>query len=156
MKTLIVGLGNVILGDEGVGIYIAEEIAKRIGTHETIKVVRTSWGGLNLLDFFENMNRVIVVDAVKNYRGIPGEMHKLIIEELSNVKLSSFTNGVDLQTAVEIGKNAGRHIPEKIDIFAVEVKDAVTYEAHLTPQIAEKVGDYAEKIIGSITSNMGV
>ena len=50
MKTVVVGLGNVILGDEGVGIYVAEEIAKRIGTHESVKIVRTSWGGLNLLD----------------------------------------------------------------------------------------------------------
>ena len=150
MKTLVVGLGNIILGDEGVGIYVAEEIAKRIGTHESVKVVRTSWGGLNLLDFFDNIDRVIIIDAVKNYRGIPGEIHKLIVEELTNVRLSSFTNGVDLKTAVEIGKNAGRHIPKKIDIYAVEVKDAVTYEANLSPRIAGKVPGYAEKIIDSI------
>lgn len=150
MKTLVVGLGNVILGDEGVGIYVAEEIAKRIGTHESIKVVRTSWGGLNLLDFFDGVDRVIVIDAVKNFRGVPGELHKLIVEELTNVKLSSFTNGVDLKTAVEIGKNAGRHIPKKIDIYAIEVKDGVTYEANLSPQIAGKVAGYAEKIINTI------
>jgi hydrogenase maturation protease len=152
MKTLVVGLGNVILGDEGVGIYIAEEIAKRIGTHESVKVVRTSWGGLNLLDFFDGVDRVIVIDAVKNFRGVPGEIHKLIVEELANVKLSSFTNGVDLKTAVEIGKNAGRHIPKKIDIYAVEVKEGVIYEANLSDQIATKVPGYAEKIISTIVS----
>jgi hydrogenase maturation protease len=152
MKTLVVGLGNVILGDEGVGIYIAEEIAKRIGTHESVKVVRTSWGGLNLLDFFDGIDRVIIIDAVKNYRGIPGEIHKLIVEELTNVKLSSFTNGVDLKTAVDIGKNAGRHIPKKIEIYAIEVKEDITYEASLSPHIAEKVSGYAEKIIATIVT----
>lgn len=152
MKTLVVGLGNVILGDEGVGIYVAEEIARRIGTHESVKIMRTSWGGLNLLDYFDSYDRVIVIDAVKNYRGIPGELHRLMVEELTNVKLSSFTNGVDLRTAVEIGKNAGRHIPKKIDIYAVEVKEGVTYEANLSPQIAGRVPGYAEKIIGTIVN----
>ena len=150
MKTLIIGLGNAILKDEGVGIRIADEISKLIGTHESVKVIKTSWAGLNLLDFFDAYERVVIIDSVRNYKGFDGEMHKLIIEELTNVRLNSFASGVDLKTTIELGKNLGRHIPGKIDIYAVEIKVGVIYEEGLSSRIEKKLPEYAARIIKSI------
>ncbi|TET24470.1 MAG: hydrogenase maturation protease, partial [Candidatus Cloacimonadota bacterium] len=142
MKTLIIGLGNAILKDEGVGIRVVDEISKLIGTHESVKVIKTSWAGLNLLDFFYGYERVVIIDSVRNYKGFDGEMHKLIVEELTNARLNSFASGVDLKTTLELGKNLGRYIPRKIDIYAVEIKAGVIYEEGLSSRIEKKLPEY--------------
>ena len=49
MKTLVLGMGNPILGDDGIGFYIAQELAKEIND-ENIDVKDTSVNGLNLLE----------------------------------------------------------------------------------------------------------
>jgi hydrogenase maturation protease len=60
--TLILGIGNVALGDEGFGVHVARQM-KGIGLPETIKVQEGGVAGFDLLGSFQDIDRIIVVDV---------------------------------------------------------------------------------------------
>ncbi|MEJ2047740.1 MAG: hydrogenase maturation protease, partial [Dehalococcoidia bacterium] len=61
MRTLILGIGNSILGDDGVGIRVARQL-DRLVKDKNIDVVEANVDGLNLLDFILEYGRLIVID----------------------------------------------------------------------------------------------
>lgn len=64
MKTLVLGLGNVLLQDEGVGVRAVERLQHHIDLPSDVEVLDGGTLGLELLSRFEGVERLIVVDAV--------------------------------------------------------------------------------------------
>ncbi len=65
MKTLVVGLGNPILTDDGVGVKVAYEVEKVVSatSREDIDVIEASAGGLRLMELMIGYDRLILIDA---------------------------------------------------------------------------------------------
>ena len=76
MRTLVVGLGNPILTDEGVGICVVEELANHAKLPD-VDLAEACVGGLRLLDTLAGYERVILVDAIQTRGGTPGEIYRL-------------------------------------------------------------------------------
>ncbi|MDD4874743.1 MAG: hydrogenase maturation protease [Dehalococcoidales bacterium] len=62
-KTMVLGIGNVIMGDEGFGLYVIRRL-KEIGMPENIKLEEGGVGGFNLLNDLEGIKQLIVVDIM--------------------------------------------------------------------------------------------
>jgi hydrogenase maturation protease len=65
VKTLVLGLGNVLMGDEGIGVYVVREVEK----HELpagVDCLDGGTGGFTLLEPLENADRIIIVDAASD------------------------------------------------------------------------------------------
>ncbi|RMF57894.1 MAG: hydrogenase maturation protease, partial [Calditrichaeota bacterium] len=62
MKTLILGIGNVLMGDEGVGVHAVKYIEEN-GLFENVDVLEGGTGGFHLLEYFQKYDRVILIDA---------------------------------------------------------------------------------------------
>ena len=62
-KTLVLGVGNLLMGDEGVGIRVVRRLEERLSDPGT-EIVDGGTGGLHLLEYFLDRDRVILVDAV--------------------------------------------------------------------------------------------
>jgi hydrogenase maturation protease len=61
-KTLILGLGNVLMGDEGVGVHVVRALAGRCLPHD-VECLDGGTGGFVLLEPLQNANRIILIDA---------------------------------------------------------------------------------------------
>jgi hydrogenase maturation protease len=61
-KTLVLGLGNVLLGDEGVGVYVVREVEKRT-PGPNVECLDGGTGGMVLLEPLENAGRIVLIDA---------------------------------------------------------------------------------------------
>ncbi|GAH17016.1 unnamed protein product [marine sediment metagenome] len=72
MKTLILGLGNPILSDDGVGFCVAGELRGRLSQQE-VTVMETSMTGLSLLDLLAGYDRAIIIDAIQAVGGKAGQ-----------------------------------------------------------------------------------
>jgi hydrogenase maturation protease len=72
-KTVILGVGNVLLSDEGVGIHVVQELMK-MALPPTVEVIEGGTGGFGLLDIVTEADRLIVIDAVKG-DGEPGTIY---------------------------------------------------------------------------------
>lgn len=73
---LILGLGNILLGDEGLGVRAAERLAERFELPDGIDVIDGGTTGFDLIEVLADREKVIVLDAVDDDAG-PGALVRL-------------------------------------------------------------------------------
>lgn len=145
MKTLVLGMGNTILTDDGVGIEIAHRLKEK---KPELDVVETSEAGLALLDFIVGYDRLIIVDSVKTEAGRPGELYKIEMGAMRPTSHLTSLHGVDIATAFELGRKLGYKMPQRVSIYAVEVKDSASFGEECTEEVGGKLSLITEQIIG--------
>jgi hydrogenase maturation protease len=147
MKTLLIGLGNPILTDDGVGILVAREVKRQLSS---VEFLEASLAGISLLEDIAGYDRVVIIDSIKTGKGALGEMYKLRLEDLGKVAAPSFAHGVGLRTAIELGKRLGYIIPESLEIYAIEVKDNTTFHEGCTSEIETRIPELAQRIVKNL------
>jgi len=145
MKTLILGMGNPILTDDGVGIKIAQRLKER---KPELEVIETSEAGLALLDLMVGYDKLIVIDSIITGKGEPGELYKLEMEALKPAAELSSSHGIDIATTYEIGQRLGYKMPEQISLYAVEIEDNTTFGEECTGEVEGRIPFITEQIIG--------
>jgi len=140
MKTLVLGIGNPLLGDDGVGFHIAQELANGI-KDENIDVKDASIDGLNLIELIIGYDKVIIIDAIMTENGEVGETYKFRPEDIARtVHATTSPHHANLATAIEIGKKyLAEQMPEKIVVIAVEVKEVTRVTEEMTERVKEAV-----------------
>jgi hydrogenase maturation protease len=145
MNTLILGMGNSILTDDGVGIKIARKLKER---EPELEVIETSEAGIALLDFIVGYDKLIIIDSIKTEKGKPGELYRLGMDALKPAANLSSSHGIDIATACEIGQGLGYKMPKYISIYAVEIEDNTTFGEECTGEVEGRIPFIAEQIIG--------
>ncbi|OOH90578.1 hydrogenase 2 maturation endopeptidase [Pasteurellaceae bacterium 15-036681] len=84
MKPLILGVGNILLSDEGVGVRVVQELEKNPLFAPYFDVVDGGSCGMELLDCIANRNHLIIIDAVLANK----EAGKIVV--LHNEKIPTF------------------------------------------------------------------
>jgi len=122
MKTIVLGIGNLILGDDGVGVHVANELKKCINS-PNITVDEAITGGMNLLDLILGYEKAIIIDAVKSKDSKPGEVKRIDISDFTTMH-SCNPHDVSLIEAIEMAKKLGEDkIPKEIIIIGVMMKE---------------------------------
>jgi hydrogenase maturation protease len=143
MKTLVLGLGNELISDDGLGLLVVRRLKEENGSRA--EFIECSMSGMALLELFVGYDRAIVVDAVKTGREIPGTIYELKPEDLGPVFAPSpHYSGLPelLDTAAQLGLD----FPSEIKIFAMEVLDPYTIGGGLTKPVEEALGNLVDKI----------
>jgi hydrogenase maturation protease len=135
MSTRIIGLGNSILTDDGVGIYAVREVRRLLNKNELdpgIDIVETEVGGFDLMELMAGWKRVILVDSIQ-FEGLrPGTVRRIRPEDLhTSLRLRS-VHDIDLPTVLELGRRLGLSMPEEISIFGIQAEDALALGESLT------------------------
>lgn len=146
MKTLVLGLGNPILSDDGVGIRVAEELEGKVDPQK-VTVMETSMAGLDLLDMLAGYDRAIIIDAIQTVGGQAGDIYQLEPGALDSTQHAASPHDVNFATALELGKRLGLPLPQQIVIFAIEVADASTFSEECTPEVRVAIPGCVEMII---------
>jgi len=158
VKTLIVGLGNPILGDDGVGWHIARTLLQRLQEgsfeFEQPEINCLSLGGLSLMENLVGFDRVILIDAINNGRGPLGSVYQLSLEDLPNPYSGHTGSAHDtsLQTALEMGRSLGLNLPNSIQVIAIEAQIDLTFSENLSPPVAKAVPLAVELILEELAS----
>ena len=138
MKTLVLGLGNTILSDDGVGIRVAQELKNRL-EREDVTVVEASVAGLDMLDLLTPHDKAIIVDAIQTRGGKVGQIYRFEPEAFVATEHASSPHDMNLATALELGRRLGIPLPKEISIFAVEVEDVTTFSETCTPVVEQAI-----------------
>ena len=146
MKTLVLGMGNPILSDDGVGLRIAAELEGRVDRQE-VTVAETSLAGLGLLDLLTGYDRAIVIDAIQTVGGEAGQVYRFTPEALQVTRHAGTTHDVDFATALELGKVLGLDMPQQIIIYAVEVRDVSSFSEECSPEVKRAIPACVEMVI---------
>ena len=144
MRTLILGIGNPILTDDGVGIRIAQKLKEEKPYLDTIE---TSEAGMALLDLIVGYDKLIIVDSIITKKGKPGDLYRLELEDLKPMMNSSSSHSIDIATAIKIGERLGYKLPGSVSIYAVEIKDNTTFGERCTQEVEKRIPSIAKQII---------
>ena len=146
MKTLVLGLGNPILSDDGVGIKVVHEVANQLNSPQ-VTVAETSGAGLSLLDSIVGYDKVIIIDAIQTKKGQAGQIFRMGTENFSLTKHLSSPHQINLVTALELGKMLNLAMPQKITIFAVEAKDVTSFSEKCTPEVEQAIPEVVKMVL---------
>ena len=140
MKKIVIGLGNPILGDDGVGWKVAEEVKKRLPEALSVDVEFLSLGGISLMEHLIGYDKAILIDAFKSdeARGSVLVMH---LEDLPNYSAFHTTSMHDtsLQNAIEMGRDMGAKLPQHIMIVGIITEQNFEFSEILTPEVQAAV-----------------
>lgn len=152
-STLVLGIGNEILTDDGIGPRLILEL-KKVMDHPHVTFMTGTIGGLEILELIRGYAKVIIIDAIKTKEGIPGTIYRFTPTDfketlhLSNFHDLSFLSALDLAVKMEIT------IPKKIDIIAIEIVEDLIFSNEFSPAISKKyktiirdVSDLVEKMV---------
>lgn len=151
VKTLVLGVGNPILSDDGVGIHIARELMRR--DLRGIVVDELAASGLELLDVIRGYDKVVIIDAIQTKGGKPGDLHILEEKDFEKSIHGSSPHGINIATALALGRKlVPKEMPREVVFFAVEAKDLVNVSESLTPELKEAVPTIIDRIVRELSS----
>ncbi len=159
MKTLLLGLGNPILTDDGIGVYVVRAVADRwtgvarsAGT--SVEFQEACVGGLRLLEVIVGYERLILVDAILTPDGVPGQIYRLTPDDLRTSLHAGSTHDLSFQGALAWGRQIGMVLPppESISMIAIEAEDVLTFGEALTPAVAAALLDAVDTVLGELAT----
>ncbi len=158
MKTILVGLGNPILTDDGVGVKIAYEVEKALlpNIPKDLTITEASVGGLRLMELLIGYDRVILVDAIiRRDNSRVGTVHHMTLDDLRNItptQHSSSPHDTSLVTALDTGAIMGFHLPNEFSIYAIEVENILDFSEDPTPAVAAVIPKVTAAILEELKS----
>ncbi|MCL4249858.1 MAG: hydrogenase maturation protease [Anaerolineae bacterium] len=149
MKTLVIGLGNPILTDDGVGIYAVRALREMLPPDVPVDVVELSVGGLRLMETMVDYDRVILIDALWAPADRRGEVLVFDARDMPETLNTRSTHDADLPTALRIGRALGAHLPEDADIqiVAITAYDVLDFCEQPSPPVLEAIPLACEAVL---------
>ncbi len=148
MKTLVLGLGNILLSDEGVGIHVVRLLRERYEFPQEVEVMDGGTLGLDLLPYVEDAQRLLIVDAVQ-MDAPPGTVLRLEGEEVMAIfrmQISPHQMGVhDLLAAARL---LDRY-PDQVVLWGVQPA-VLDVGLELSPSVAAQVETLAHNVLAEL------
>jgi len=134
VKTLIVGVGNPVLSDDGVGIYAARMLMGR--GIEGVSIEELPASGLELLDMVLDHDRVVIIDAIQTKGGTPGDHYILTEEDFKHTVHGTSPHGFNIATALAMGRKVvPDRMPDEVFFVAIEAEDVENFREGMTPRV---------------------
>ncbi len=142
---VVVGLGNTLMADEGIGCVIASRFLSQQEKYPGVEFIDAGTGGMSLLHIISGRGKVIIIDcAIMGTE--PGTIKRFTPEEAKSVKqLSNYSlHEGDVLKIIEMARKLGQY-PEQIIIFGIEPQRIETGR-QLSERLSAKLTEYTKII----------
>lgn len=145
---MIMGVGNLLLTDEGFGIHTIQLMEERYEFPQNVSLVDGGVLGLNLLGVISEADHLIVIDAIKNGEA-PGSMYRIDGKAIpERVRAKNSLHQVDLLETLTLCQALDK-TPETV-ILGVEPEDIESLSIDLTPTTKVKVENIIEMVLAEL------
>ena len=145
---MILGVGNILLSDDGVGIRVIEKLDKEYDFPDNVSVIDGGVLGINLFGVISSADYLIIVDTVLN-NGKPGDLHRLTGKDIpARIRAKNSLHEVDLVESITLFQLMD-HSPETV-IIGIEPEDIETMNPELTDIVREKVDDLVNAVLNEL------
>jgi len=154
-RTVVIGIGNILLGDDGVGVHVINRLRSETLPAE-VKLIEGGVGGLSLLNFIRGVERAVFIDAVAGDK--PGRIHRFSESDLDSKVRSLLSpaslHDVGLAETIKIGKSVyPDEIPDQIIVYGVEVKEPKEFSTELSKEVSDSVDKVVKLILDELKVN---
>ncbi len=148
-QTMVMGVGNLLLSDDGVGIHVIHHLQKEGGLGEEIRLVDGGTCGLDLLQYLEGVERLVIVDAAR--MGQPaGTIRRIEGEQVpAFLGLKTSPHEINLPELLFAARLIGIY-PQQVVVFGIQPESLET-GLELTPAVQAQV----ETIIRRVKAEVG-
>lgn len=147
-EILVLGVGNVLMQDEGIGVYLVRELHHRYKFTPAIEIVDGGTTGLGLLDHFENRTKVLIVDAV-NVGRPPGSIVQLANGEVkSQFEEKMSLHHLGLSDVLGVIELLGMKPPE-IQLIGIQ-PHSMDVNFGLTSKLQVRIDEYLDQILAQL------
>lgn len=143
-STLVLGMGNPILSDDGVGLEVARRLQEGL-LPDGVDVQQSEVAGLRLLELLKGYDKVVIVDALRTGRA-PGDVVRYEARDFKGGHRYGSAHSIGLETALELGRTIGLPMPEDVTVFAIEAADVETFGEEFSPPVAAAAGKVVELV----------
>jgi hydrogenase maturation protease len=158
MKTLVIGLGNPILGDDGVGWVVAKQVQEALDNRQSsivncqsVEVDCASLGGLSLMERLTGYERVILVDAIFTGTKPVGTVSQFTLSDIPDLTAghSASAHDTSLRNALNVGRSMDVPLPkdENVFIVSIEAEHVYDFSEHLSPPVAAAVSRAVKTVL---------
>ncbi len=158
---LVVGLGNPLLADDGVGWRVAQALVARLAVdampatdpaQAAVEVDHLAVGGLALMERLVGYRRAVLVDAMVTGEHPPGSVHRFSIASIPGREATHLNSAHDasLATALAAGRLLGADLPAEIAIVAVEAVRVDEFGEELTPAVEAAIPVALDAVLAAI------
>jgi len=137
-RTMVLGVGNILLKDEGVGVRVVERLKASYAFQPDIEILDGATAGLDLLPFIEGLDHLIVVDTVKTSEP-PGSLFRFTPADI-NIKVPYKTSlhQIGMVEVFAIAEALGKKIGSVV-IIGIQPEDMSSLGLELTPTVEARV-----------------
>jgi hydrogenase maturation protease len=151
-KTLVIGLGNPILGDDGVGWVAAREVEARLGIScPDVEVDCLALGGLSLMERLIGYQRVVLIDSLNTGQRQQGSVVTFTLENLADLTYghTSAAHDTSLKTALDVGRRLDAILPadKDVHVVAIEAQHVYDFKEELSPIIAAAMPAAVQQVL---------
>jgi hydrogenase maturation protease len=148
MKTIVIGLGNPILGDDGIGWKVAEEVKQQLASDSPVEVEFLSLGGISLMEHLIGYERAILIDAVTSDQET-GSVIVSRLDEMPDYSAFHTTSAHDtsLQNALKLGREMGAKLPEDVFIVGIAADPIYDFSEVLSLSVMESIPNAIKIVI---------
>ncbi|MCJ7574211.1 hydrogenase maturation protease [Candidatus Bathyarchaeota archaeon] len=145
MKTLVIGVGNLLRCDDGVGIHVVNRLEEAAPNIDTLDV---ALGSIEILEAMMGRDRVFIIDAIQA-GGEPGMIYSVNLSGGEEPPRITHSHGVDLLTTLKLGDSLfPGQMPKEIILLAVEAEDVTTLGESCTSKVQAAIEKVVEIILG--------
>lgn len=137
MKTLVVGLGNPILGDDGIGWRIAQQLQDAGNLPFDVDVAFLAVGGISLMEALVGYKKAIIIDAIVTHQASVGTISSFKLNEIPDSSYGHLSSAHDtsLQNALQLGRDLGVELPDEVIVVAIESQKVYEFSETLTEPV---------------------
>lgn len=148
-RTLILGLGNEILSDDGIGPRLVKDLVRKI-RRKDIEFETASCGGLDIMEYIHGYSKVIFIDAIRTLKGNPGDVYYFNPSDFRETSNLSSLHDVNFITALHLGNILDLDLPTDLHIIAIEIIEDREFSDRLTPALENRYPEILKKVISVI------
>ncbi|MBU0566956.1 HyaD/HybD family hydrogenase maturation endopeptidase [bacterium] len=149
-QTVIIGVGNILMQDEGIGVHIVRELRK-MKLPKEVKLVDGGTCGLDLTGFMEEAKKVIIVDALKGGEE-PGAIYRLTLDDIApSSEYVTSLHQIGLFEALNILELLKKGRPKEVIIIGVTPKE-IKWNLELSKELKERFPDIIKVVLAEVES----
>jgi len=146
-KILILGIGNLLLKDEGIGVHVAQRMME-MALPPDVEVMDGGTMGINLLSYIEERKKVVVIDAVMT-DAPPGMLYRFTDRDLEENRDMLFSaHDIDFTHVLKMARMFEKR-PDEVIFIGVKPEE-ISEGIGLSPSIEEKIPMIIELVIKEI------
>jgi hydrogenase maturation protease len=155
MKTAIVGVGNLLMADEGLGVKVIEELGRR-GVSREADLYDAGTGFFSVVSQLESYENLVIIDAVKGGKP-PGTIYRFeldddMLEDESARGGETFgaisVHDIGVLRALKLQAMAGR-VPERVVLYGAE-PSRIEFSLEISPSLEPVIERLADLVLSEI------